>query len=342
MPGVAAQRSRATLRPHCTVWLEDAVTDLAWDGQGRLYAGAADGQVCCYQPNGELEHSWQAHKGGVIRVRPQPGANAVATSGEDGQVRLWHADGTAPETLADESSWIEQLEWTPAGDVLAAAAEKTIYLWRGTESLGVWYDARRRVLAMAWAPDGKRLASASNKGLYLWRLGGQEPVQLLEFPGAPVSVAWKPDGAALAVGTQDGFLQIWRQRHGGSAGQMTMRGYQGKVVCVDWHPRRNMVATAGGRDVVLWDLSGRKGGTAQPLRHHERTVTRLGYAPDGSCLASGDRGGRLCLWNEAGQLQHDLDLGNEISAIRWCPLNRMLAVGVTDGGIHVYVECATA
>ena len=79
----------------------------------------------------------------------------------------------------------------------------------------MWYDAKRQILAMAWAPDGRRLATAANKGLYLWRVGANpdeaaEPVQLLSFPGAPVSVAWQANGKALAVGTQEACLQVWR------------------------------------------------------------------------------------------------------------------------------------
>jgi WD40 repeat protein len=261
----------------------------------------------------------------------------AASAGEDGRVLLWHADSAELlAELAEESSWIEQLAWSSDGRTLAAAAEKTIHLWRDGESLGVWFDARRRVLAMAWAPDGERLATAANKGLYLWRIGGQEPAQLLEFPGAPVAVAWDTPGRALAVGTQDGFLQIWLQGRSGPARRLTMRGYPGKVSCLAWHPRRAVIASAGGRDLVLWPTEGEAAGRkAQPLRAHEHTVTALGYAPDASLLVSGDRGGRLCVWDDAGVLQQLAELGDEITVLAWSADGR-LACGTTAGRLQVY------
>ena len=199
---------------------------------------------------------------------------------------MWDVvSGEQTTLLGTENGWVEHLAWTPDGKVLASAARKTISLWRGSESLGIWYDARRQVLAMAWAPDSKRLATAANKGLYLWRMqdarnNSSEPMQLLSFPGAPVALAWRPNGRALAVGTQDGFLQVWRQAtgksHDDNARQLTMRGYRSKVNCLAWHPRRGIIATAGGPDVVLWELpEAGKGARGQPLRHHQDTVTTL-------------------------------------------------------------------
>lgn len=132
----------------------------------------------------------------------------LASAGEDGCVKLWRQDGTLVEELAREPGWIEHLQWSRDGEKPAAAAARTIYLWRGTVSLGVWYDAKRHVPAIAWAMDGKRLAMACNKGVHLWRVGDDEPLRLMQFPGAPISIKWKPDNTALAVGTQDGFLQI--------------------------------------------------------------------------------------------------------------------------------------
>ena len=348
MPGLAAIERPAPLSVRCTLSMEDAISDLTWSSDSRmLLIGTAAGKVHRLDPDGTLAASWQAHSGGVTRLALRPGQEStLASAGEDGRVVLWDvvsAEQTA--LLGTENGWVEHLAWTPDGKVLASAARKTISLWRGSESLGIWYDARRQVLAMAWAPDSRRLATAANKGLYLWRMEGarnnsSEPMQLLSFPGAPVALAWRPNGRALAVGTQDGFLQVWRQAtqeaDNDHARQLTMRGYPSKVNCLAWHPRRGIIATAGGPDVVLWELpEAGKGACAQPLRHHQNTVTTLTWSADGQLLASGDRSGRLCIWDRDGDAVFSRQLTHEISTLQWQPCGDTLAAGDTGGGLHL-------
>lgn len=351
MPGLATVPGNDVLSQRWSEVLSDALADLAWSSDGSLlFAGSADGSIVRFDSAGESRAAWQAHEAGVTRLAIKPDDdNILASAGEDGHVTLWRShSGEQQALLADEGSWVELLAWTPDGKVLAGAASKTLSVWRGEESLGFWFDVQRRILAMDWAPDSRRLATASNKGLYLWRLdeegsGHGEPMQLLSFPGAPVSVAWEPRGRALAVGTQDGFLQVWRQAGGskgphaaGKASQLTMRGYPGKVTCLAWHPFMPLIATAGGPDVVLWKLplTG-KGAKGQPLREHKKTVITLAWSPDGQLLASGDRSGLLCLWSRVGELLYSQPMGNEISVLRWCPDCSALAVGDTDGQLRV-------
>ena len=356
MPGLAAIESRQPFSVGGSHRLDDAVTDLAGAADDSwLIAGSASGRLVRFDSAGDPLNNWQAHDGGVIRIRPQPDSDGrIVSAGEDGRVVLWDStDASETTCLLDEKGWVEHLEWTPDGAVLAVAARKTLSLWKGADPLGMWFDAKRHILAMAWAPDGRRLATASNKGLYLWRVGqndsdAEEPVQLLSFPGAPVSVAWQPNGRALAVGTQDGFLQVWRaggiERGKGSdrARQLTMKGYPSKVSCLSWHPRQPTIASAGGTDVVLWKLPRGGGSTkGQPLRHHAATVTALQWAPDGSFLASGDRTGRLCIWNTAGEAVFSHNFKHEVTVLHWQSRGSALTVGDIEGGLHHLSQAET-
>ncbi|MCB1800303.1 MAG: WD40 repeat domain-containing protein [Gammaproteobacteria bacterium] len=349
MPGLAAIERRLPFSLVGSRRLDDAITDLAGAADDSwLMAGTASGRLTRLGGSGEPLDEWQAHDGGVIRIRPQPdGSGRIASAGEDGRVILWDSSTASEITcLLDGKGWVEHLEWTPDGSVLAVAARKTLSLWKGAEALGMWFDAKRQILAMAWAPDGRRLATAANKGLFLWRVGSDaedaaEPVRLLSFPGAPVSVAWQPDGRALAVGTQDGFLQVWRASgiggngHGESAKQLTMKGYPSKVACLSWHPTRPTIASAGGNDVVLWQLpKGTGGAKGQPLRHHGAVITALKWSPDGSFLASGDRSGRLCIWNAAGEAVFSQNVKHEITVLHWHASGAVLTAGDVTGGVH--------
>jgi len=297
--------------------LDDSVTDLCWNADDSVYVGLASGSIYHLSSEGTVLRHWVAHKGAVVRLLVHPDGDRFASAGEDGRVLLWNKQSQDAVELANEPVWIEQLECSASGQVLAASAGKTIFLWRGEESIGVWYDARRHVQAMSWAPDADKLATATNKGLYLWNLGNEEPMELLAFPGAAVSVAWKPDGKALAVGTQDGFLQVWRQGGQQASRQLTMSGYPGKVNCLSWHPGRDQVATAGGSDVVIWDMTEKGKKKALPLSYHQATVTVVSYSADGNYLLSGDRSGQVSLWDESGKQINALEMSAEITRMAW-------------------------
>jgi WD40 repeat protein len=114
-----------------------------------------------------------------------------------------------------------------------------------------------------------------------------------------------------------------------------MRGYPAKVSCVDWHPRKPIVATAGGRDLVLWKIAAQGAARPQPLRLHRAPVTALAYAPGGDSLLSAARDGQVCLWSHRGQPLQTLELDAEVTCTAWSPDGTALALGCTDGRIRV-------
>ena len=328
-----------TAELHWAEALGESLADLAWSPDGEIiYAGSADGSLNAYQPNGDRLFSTQAHKSGVTRVRPKPDGTHLATAGEDGQVKLFDArTGETVETLVNDELWAEHLAWSGDGKVLAGAAGHRIYVRNGIGGTDQWGGHPGSVGALAWAPRGKRLASAANKGAYLWNVGSWDPVRVLDFPGAAVSLAWNTSGTALAAGTQDGFLYMRVQAPGTTPRQLTMSGYPGKVAVLQWHPRCERVATCGGSDVVVWDVDVKKGERkAFLLRRHDSTVTVVAYSCGGHLLASGDRAGRLCLWDVDGEVVLEMELGSEITSIAWQPGGEHLALGTVDGLVRLF------
>ena len=90
MPGLAAIDHRQPFNVDVSHRLNDAVTDItgAFDGSWMI-AGTARGQLLRYDRAGSRINDWQAHDGGVIRIRPQPeNKGTVASAGEDGRVAV--------------------------------------------------------------------------------------------------------------------------------------------------------------------------------------------------------------------------------------------------------------
>lgn len=344
---VGGSETMSPVRLDWATVLPESVADLAWSGAGEaLYAGSADGVLTAYQGDGDWHFRCQAHAEGVTAVRVHPDGSLVATAGEDGCLRLWDAATGGPadgaDSGADDGRWAEHLAWSPDGSVLAGTTGRTVHLRHGDGRHETWDGHPGGIGALAWAPTGRRLASGANKGVYLWNVGSWEPVKVLEFPGAAVSLAWSRDGRALAAGTQDGFLHLRLQVPGTTARRLTMSGYPGKVACLAWQPakpgRHLRVATCGGSDVVVWTLDTRTGGKQpRPLRQHDRAVTALGWSrPAGAWLASGDRGGHLCIWGSADEPVFETKLGAEITRVLWHPEQPRLAVGCVDGTLRLF------
>ncbi|MGD2117531.1 MAG: hypothetical protein PVG66_04170 [Chromatiales bacterium] len=323
--------------------LGESVTDLAWSNDNRLlYAASVDGQLIACQDDGDWLFRSQLHQDAITGIAVQPNGELLASAGEDGAVQLCNAGtGELQQTLLVDAQWSDFLDWSPDGYLLASAAGKRLCVNDIQSGEQNCVEHPGSVGALAWAPSGKRLASGANKGVYLWNVGVWEPVRVLDFPGAAISLAWNQDGKALAAGTQDGFMHVRLQGNHGKARQLSMSGYPGKVACLAWRPgklsRQLCIASCGGNDVVLWYLhpvSGER--KALPLRQHDRPVTQLAWSYDGSLLASGDRGGRVCFWSGSGEFLFDMELGSEVTALQWHAKDRLLAVGNIDGSLRLF------
>lgn len=241
----------------------------------------------------------------------------VATSGDDGAVRLWNWAGTErPLTPARTLTGHEGQVWSPVfspdGRYLAAA---------GVDSLVLVWDlttgGRPRTLAghegpvwnLAFSPDGSRLASASDDGtVRLWDhraggaddtdvpgggAGGPSPVVLDTGHGRALGVAFSPGGGLLATSGEDGVLRLWRPETRRMVTEL--RGHDGTVEDIAFGPAGLLASASTDGTARVWDAH--TGEELTLLAGHDGTVESVAINPAGTHVATTGNDGTIRIWD---------------------------------------------
>jgi YD repeat-containing protein len=333
----------ATLGEGASLSLDTYIVDLSWSPDSRALAVAGGEGAVVLVEGADASPRARAigeHGMGVIAVAWQPGGNAIASSGQDSAVALWDAaSGNAIKRLRPGTAWTQHIAFSPDGKLLAAATGKTLSLWDSTgEQVRSFEPHAGSIAAIAWDKPGRDLAAASAGAIAVHRL---EPPQFTSrkyaWPAACLTAAFSANGKVLASGMQDGTVHFWLLQTGKDS---QMRGYGSKVTLTEWSANSRYLATAAGSEVVVWDFTGKgpEGSAPLELSGHTDRVTHLAFQPTGPWLVSAGRDWHLCLWLPGKQKQVvDAHLSSgEITAVRWSPDGKRVAVGDAKGRLTIY------
>ena len=210
------------------------------------------------------------HSAFVCGIDFRPGTNDVSLSvgssrgldlgsGGGSPIRRIHGpDGTAFGASIDRS-----------GTRLATAgSDGQVKVWNVVlgRSIMPFAAIEGWVADVAFSPDGTRLASAGQDDkVRIWNLAARarRPVQRTRVPtghlrrsGGIFGVAWSADGKRLATAGKDGTVRVWDLSQSPPGTPLILRGHEGEVLCVSFHPGGSLIAS-GGADRMRADLGRR-------------------------------------------------------------------------------------
>lgn len=228
------------------------------------------------------------------------GNRAALRSGDNRSLSIWNLPAGTEQLvlLTNTPGQIWRPEFSADGKYLAVPVDgwKT-RIWNTTDwsSLSLEDSASSNVWRLVFSLNATRLLKAvapgqEGQGEVLDLASGKILHRVTEERA--LGLALSPDGTLLAVGTQDGLVQLWNVDRGQKIG--TLRGHVQFVMGVAFSPDGRTLASGAGNQVKLWNVESQQEILA--ITASENPTTEFTFSSDGLCLATRSNADRLFFW----------------------------------------------
>ncbi|WP_326564776.1 NB-ARC domain-containing protein [Micromonospora peucetia] len=279
------------------------------------------------------------HTRPVNAVAITPDGTWLATSDDDGVVRVWDAvTGAERTTLIGHTGPVTAVAIAPDGTWLATGGDGgVVRVWdvvtgaeRATFTGPTW-----SVKAVTIAADGTWLATGHSDGsVQVWSVvTGAERAAFDKRTWSVVAIA--PDGTWWADGHSDGAVRVWDAVTGAERTTFTGCGWPVKAVVIA--PDGTWLAAGGDDGVVrVWNVA--TGAERATLPGYPRAVHAVAIAPDGTWLAAGHSDGAVRVWDAVTGAERTTFTGHRwpVNAVAIAPDGTWLATGDAGGAVRVW------
>jgi len=125
--------------------------------------GFADGSFKLYNKSGKQEkHMPDAHKKSIISVKWSYDGGALATSSQDGSLKIWSKNGNLRTNLIQSDKPIYSISWSPDSDSILYCYDKSISLkpiGANQQKQIQWKAHEGLVLKIDWSPSNNCIVS---------------------------------------------------------------------------------------------------------------------------------------------------------------------------------------
>jgi WD40 repeat protein/DNA-binding SARP family transcriptional activator len=284
-------------------------------------------------------------------------ANLVAFGDADGTVQLLDLNTSARRPMSSRASAaVDSLAFSRDGHLLATTdADGTVSVWSVDKAalLETLRGHSTTAESPAFSPDARTLFTASTDGSVIaWDLAGTRgfgrPFRFspLDAPVLPrttsstisSAAAASSDGRLLATSPTPNEIVLSDLRTGRRVARL--RGNTGFIEAVAFSPDGTLIAAAGRRQTVLWDIARR---TVSRQLPYAVGGNSLAFSPDGRLLAVGLDAASTALYDPRTGRRLALvpsNLGSTVTNVSFSPDgSRLAAAGV--GGVVKIVDVRT-
>jgi WD40 repeat protein len=283
-----------------------------------------------------------------------PDGQTLATSGEDGTVRLWDlATGKRRAILRGHTDNVVGVAFSPDSKLLATASwDGSVRLWEvesGKQRAALLGHARQDhngrpmpAFAVTFSPDGQFLASGgADETVRIWDIATGKERAVLQHTDDVCSLAITVDGKLLATRTMTGIITIWDLAEGKELRHFGEYLGRNRIYCLLLAPDGKTLASNGLtiEKVQLWDTTtGEEQATLKAdLSWQNSPVNCMAFSPDGKVLAGTTMfGSHMVFWDAStGKLLGNIRFPNA-SSIAFSIDGKTMASAHTDGTIKLW------
>ncbi|CAH8502920.1 unnamed protein product [Heterobilharzia americana] len=212
--------------------------------------GATDGKFYIISKRGRIERSSDAHQGAVLSVKWNSDGTSFATSGEDGQIKIWSGSGMLRSTLCQNAYPIYSLAWGINSSAILFSLDKQLVIQslQANSKPLVWKGHDGVILKVDWNTISDILISGSEDCKYkVWDGYGRllYSSSLLEYP--VTSLSWSPDGQLFAVGSYATIVLCDKLGWIHSI----EKTQTGSILSIKWSIDGTQIACAGGNGRII-------------------------------------------------------------------------------------------
>ncbi|MBL8795009.1 MAG: PQQ-binding-like beta-propeller repeat protein [Planctomycetia bacterium] len=235
------------------------VVSVAFAADGKtLYSGGGDQEIHLWDvaSGKKLRDDGAGHRDKVQSVAFTPDGKLTATAGADRSICLWDAaTGKQLRTLTGHTSGVTALYFAPDGKWLASSDfSGAVRVWEveNGKQLHHLQGPAGWVSGLAFSQDQKLLACASRyNDVFVWELAKEKELAKLERQ-AIHSLAFAPGSYLLALGREDGRIQLWDLEQVEDADEEA----KPRMIAAHKEPVAAIAFSANGWQVLSWSEGG--------------------------------------------------------------------------------------
>lgn len=288
----------------------DSMLDAAWSPDGEMLAVAEENNIVIYTEWFQEIRALHGHTGSVTAVDWVSDGTKLASTSEDGTIRIWNMTqgvslGNEITSLEGFMGTVENVAWSPDGSKIASVAvdntkrprqggylQFKVWIWDAAtwQTLLILDENHIDGVELEWSPDSTRLLTdgdvfGEGYKVRIWDIstGEQQPSAPHPSTETIYSLSWQPNSELVAVGSRERSINIADLST--ATRYLLLTGHCGPVARVAWNSDGSKLASGSTEgEIIVWDFT-----TAQPLliyQGHISFIRVLEWQPSGNKLVS--------------------------------------------------------